>query len=227
MSDNKNINALSKNFHTKLRNTLNSLKTESKWICNKKHPCKRKQCAPCMYRRKQYFLTQAVPFVDKCSLSQMITVSLKGYWQHHTPEELSEHLRHLRSYFTSLKKNKINKYILVLSLGKEKCTPHFHVILNKNDLNNVLPILESNKELDIHHESINEPHGIISYIFRNFECIFNHPAYPKRFRALSGSRDIKYGFPPIEFDRSEFEDNQNDFAVKNLIANEYNKGLST
>lgn len=161
--------------------------------CYEKRPCKRiASCDPCRLRRRDFFVAQGMPFLDKNKITHFVTVR----WEESEPYKAWETV--LREYPLIWKKmtRLFPRYVRCLAIG-ELDTPHVHFLLEARLVQPLSAMAFSSDSFrGFHEDEIHDQAGVLGYLYdQNFYETFIRPDRPKRIRLLSGSRGMKYGFP--------------------------------
>lgn len=162
-------------------------------FCRPNWLCKRMRCSRCREIRRNYFVSQGVPFVELNNISHFVTIR----WYPQANARPWQLLVRQHKEFWNQVYRKSFKYIKCLALGSEDDTPHLHMLIPEH----VIPLIKQkslkcspSREFDSRH--IYNDRKLLGYIYdKNFIVTHLHPDRPTRIRVLTGSRGMKYGFP--------------------------------
>jgi len=165
--------------------------------CTREWPCKKMSCKHCVFKRREYFLRNGGAFVRKHSLNVHFTISWpltagEDYWSK------------ILTIYPALRKKlspRIGKHIWVLGIGEIKRTPHVHYLITEESVNLVYTYAKKIRKVNVitHVKKANDPETLLGYLYdKNFVPATSDPERPPRTRVMSGSRGMRYGFPPTK-----------------------------
>lgn len=158
--------------------------------------CKRVSCLRCLEQRRRAFVCLPLEFCIKKQIGFHLTLT----WHHDktTQNEFFILERHGGAVWTTICQI-IGPFIRVRAIGRNRCSPHFHVLLTERGLNKVimkLGTLKGPNKPRVAAATITDLHGILGYLFdQNFVVTALNPSRPRTFRIATATRGCPMRFP--------------------------------
>lgn len=183
---------------THLRKTGVTLNSRRVIRCDEDWHCRRMSCGACVFRRRNSFVREGTRFASYYGMNQHVVVS----WPLKAGEDAWPKLLGLSSRLSKAASGQIGKYIRSLGIGAKNRTPHVHYLVSNEGADNLEGIARylGPSELLVFRERLAndfQTETMLGYFYdRNFLPTYNDPERPRGIRILSGSRGMRYGFPP-------------------------------